>query len=140
MAKHRVIIFAPIIALATLIAVSLLLNGMLMMWKIQQAKQDDVIRATLLPCCFLPGNRGEVFIWQYVPARLLRSGWKNRDLWNGASLPPHMNTSEILDLDWALVKRPLDGKLTSFCVNPLSPKIHIQILRTDLHAFLFKNS
>ena len=47
---------------ATPIAVSLLLNGMLMMWKIQQAKQDDVIRATLLPCCFLRGYQGEVFI------------------------------------------------------------------------------
>ena len=43
---------------ATPIAVSLQLNGMLMMWKMQQAKQDDVIRATLLPCCFLPGNQG----------------------------------------------------------------------------------
>ena len=57
-AKHKVIIYAPIIALATLTAVSLQLNEMLVMWKIQQAKEDDVIQATLLPCCFLPGNRG----------------------------------------------------------------------------------
>ena len=28
-----------------------------MMWKIQQAVKDDVIRATLFPCCFLPANR-----------------------------------------------------------------------------------
>ena len=35
MAKHKVITFAPIIALATLIAVSLLPNGIIMMWKIQ---------------------------------------------------------------------------------------------------------
>ena len=41
MAKHKVINFAPIIALATLIAVSLLPNGMIMMWKLQQEKQDD---------------------------------------------------------------------------------------------------
>ena len=41
MAKHEVITFAPIISLATLVAVPLLSNGMLMMWKIQQAKQDD---------------------------------------------------------------------------------------------------
>ena len=34
----------PVIALATLVAVSLQLSGMLMMWKIQQATQDDVIR------------------------------------------------------------------------------------------------
>ena len=33
-----------------------------MMWKIQQAVEDDVIRATLFPCCFLPANRGQVFI------------------------------------------------------------------------------
>ena len=41
MAKHTVMTFAPIIALATLIAVSLLPNGIIMMWKIQQEKQDD---------------------------------------------------------------------------------------------------
>ena len=129
MAKHKVIIYAPIIALATLTAVSLQLNGMLVMWKIQQAKEDDVIQATLLPCCFLPGNRGEVFIWQNFPACLVRSGWKNRDLGNGASLPSHMNTSEILDLDWTLVKRHLDGKLTSFCLNTNYPPY------SDLLAF-----
>ena len=33
--------FTPIIALATLIAESLQLNGMLMIWKIQQTMQDD---------------------------------------------------------------------------------------------------
>ena len=38
----------PVIALATLIAVSLQLNGMLIMWKIQQGKKDDAIRAALL--------------------------------------------------------------------------------------------
>ena len=40
----KIITFVPVIALATLVAVSLQLNGMLMMWKIQQATQDDVIR------------------------------------------------------------------------------------------------
>ena len=34
----------PVIALGTLIAVSLQLNGMLMMWKIQQAMRDDAIQ------------------------------------------------------------------------------------------------
>ena len=48
MAKHnRVISFTPIMALATLLAVSLQLNGLLMMWKIHQAKQNDAIRAAL---------------------------------------------------------------------------------------------
>ena len=41
---QKIITFVSVIALATLIAVSLQLNGMLMMWKIQQATQDDAIR------------------------------------------------------------------------------------------------
>ena len=49
MAKRNLVItFAPIMALATLLAVSLQLNGLLMMWKIHQAKQNDAIRAALL--------------------------------------------------------------------------------------------
>ena len=39
----NLITFAPTIALVTLKIVSLQLNGMLMMWKIQQAMQDDAI-------------------------------------------------------------------------------------------------
>ena len=45
MAKQKVKTFAPIIALATLLAVSLQSNGILIMLKIQQAKQDDIIQA-----------------------------------------------------------------------------------------------
>ena len=70
----------PIIASATLKAVSLQLNGMLMMWKIQQAMQDDAIRTTRIHPTVHPGNRDEVFIWQnFQPAY--------RDLGNRASLP-----------------------------------------------------
>ena len=67
-------------ALATLLAVSLQLNGLLMMWKIHQAKQNDAIWAALL-CdetallrhrpfnAFIAiaknsGNRDVVFVWQ----------------------------------------------------------------------------
>ena len=50
MTKYKVITFAPIIVLATLVAVSLQLNGVLMMWKMQQreVKQEDteLIRGT----------------------------------------------------------------------------------------------
>ena len=46
--RNRIITFAPIMALATLLAVSLQLNGLLMMWKIHQTKQNDAIRAALL--------------------------------------------------------------------------------------------
>ena len=49
MAKRNwVITFAPFMALATLLAVPLQLNGLLIMWKIHQAKQNDAIRAALL--------------------------------------------------------------------------------------------
>ena len=48
----------PIIALATLIAVSLQLNGMLMMWKIQQAMQDD---AEFIPVTGLKCSYGKIF-------------------------------------------------------------------------------
>ena len=43
-----------------------------MIWKIQQAKQDDAIRVALLHALlgtFHPGNGAEVFIWQTFPAR-----------------------------------------------------------------------
>ena len=90
--KHKIITFMPIIALATLIAVSLQLNGMLMMWKIQQAMQDDAEFIRRIH----PGNQAEVFIWQNFQPAYRDPGWKNRDLGNQASPPSHMNTSEIL--------------------------------------------
>ena len=40
--------------LATLVAVSLMSNGMLMMWKIQQAKQDDAKFIRKINPAFLP--------------------------------------------------------------------------------------
>ena len=95
--KHKIITLTPIIALATLIAVSLQLNGMLMMWKIQQAMQDDAefIRR-ILPAFIPAGNRAEVFMWQNFQPAYRDPGWKNRDLGNRASPPSHMNTSKIL--------------------------------------------
>ena len=48
------ITFAPIIASATLKAVSEQLNGMLVMWKIQQAMQDDAIRTARTHPAFIP--------------------------------------------------------------------------------------
>ena len=46
--------FRPIITLATLVAVSLMSNGMLMMWKIQQGKQDDAKFIRKINPAFLP--------------------------------------------------------------------------------------
>ena len=53
-AKTKINTFAPILVLvlATLKAVSLQLNGMLMKWKIQQAMQDDYMPST--PPEFIP--------------------------------------------------------------------------------------
>ena len=83
-------------ASVTLKAVSLQLNGMLMMCKIQQAMKDDAIWTTRIYPAVHPGNRDEVFIWQNFQPAYRDLGWKNRDLGNRVSLPSHMNTSKIL--------------------------------------------
>ena len=87
--------FVPSIASATLKAVSLQLNGMFMISKIQQAMQDDAIQtARIHPAFILVTRMNEVFIWQnFEPADL---GWKNSDLRNRASRSFHMNTSIFL--------------------------------------------
>ena len=91
MAKHKnPITSALIIALAILMAVSLQLNRMLVMWKIQRAMQDDAIRAARVH----PGNRAELHK-TFQPA-YRDPGRKNGDLGNRASPPCHMNTSKIL--------------------------------------------
>ena len=93
----KILTFGPILASVTLKAVSLQSNGMLMMWKIQQAIQDDAIRTSprIHPAVH-PGNWDEVFIWQNFQPAYRDLGWKNRDLGNRVSPPSHMNTSKIL--------------------------------------------
>ena len=57
LSKHgetKILPFAPIIASAILKAVSLQLNGMLMMWKIQPATQDDAICTARIHPAFIP--------------------------------------------------------------------------------------
>ena len=54
MDKHKIFYFR---ASVTLKAVSLQLNGMLMMCKIQQTMQDDAIRTTRIHPAIRPGNR-----------------------------------------------------------------------------------
>ena len=76
----KLITFAPTIALVTLKIVSLQLNGMLMMWKIQQAMQDDAIQVAIIH----QSNRAEMFISEnFQPA------------YRDASPPCHTNTSKI---------------------------------------------
>ena len=50
----KIIPFPPITVSVTLKAVSLQLNGMLMMWKIRQAMQDDAIRVVRIHTAFIP--------------------------------------------------------------------------------------
>ena len=61
----------PIIALATLEAVLLQLNGMLIMWKIQQAMQDNTIRTIKIHPAFI-----------LITGLTVISVWKNEDLGN----------------------------------------------------------
>ena len=63
-----------------------------MMWKIQQAMQDDAIRTARIHLSVHPGNRDEVFIWQNFQPVYRDLGWKN-------SRPSHMNTLKILQKD-----------------------------------------
>ena len=67
-----------------------------MMWKIQQAMQDDAIRTARIHLAIHPGNRDEVFIWQNFKPAYRGLGWKNRDLGNQANLLSHMNISKLL--------------------------------------------
>ena len=69
-----------------------------MMWKIQQATQDDAILTARIHPAVHPGNRDEVFIilWQNFQPAYQDLGWKNQDLGNRASPPSQMNTSKIL--------------------------------------------
>ena len=54
MAKHKNFNFRAYHSFGTLKAVSLQLNGMFLMWKIQQAMQDDAIRAARIHPAFIP--------------------------------------------------------------------------------------
>ena len=64
-----------------------------MMWKIQQAMQDDAIRTARIHPAVHPGNRDEVFIWQNFQPALSYEHIENfrkdlevkRDFGNGAS-------------------------------------------------------
>ena len=67
-----------------------------MIWKIQQAMQDDAIWTARIHLSVHRGNRDEVFIWQNFQPVYRDLGWKNRDLGNQASRPSHMNTLKIL--------------------------------------------
>ena len=61
----------PIIALATLKVVLLQLNGMLIMWKIQRAMQDNTIRTIRIhPAFILVTGLTVISVWQLSQPRL----------------------------------------------------------------------
>ena len=93
---QKILTFGPILPSVTLKAVSLQLNGMLMMWKIQEAMQDEAIWTARIHLAVHPGNRNEVFIWQNFHPAYRDVGWKNQDLGNRTSRPSHMNTLKKL--------------------------------------------
>ena len=62
-----------------------------MMWKIQQAMQEDAIQVAIM----YQGNRAEMFIAENFQLAYRDPGWKNRDLGNRVSPPCHTNTSKI---------------------------------------------
>ena len=75
---------------ATLKAVSLLLNQMPMMRKIQQSMQGDG------GCHPDRHNLSSFHKWQNFQPAYRDLGWKNREVGNRASPPSHMNKSKIL--------------------------------------------
>ena len=99
----------PIIALATVIAVLLQLNGMFIIWKIQLAKQDDAIRAFRIHPAFILVT-GLKCLWQNFQPAYRHPGWKNRDLGNRASPPSHEQHIENFTKD-SEVRRDLGNQL-----------------------------
>ena len=109
MRNTKIITFAPIIAFATLKAVSLHLTGMFMMRKMHQAMQDDAIRARIHPA-FIPLTGLKSHMAKF-PARLPRSRLEKTEI-REPSQPAlsyeHIEVEVRRDLgNWADMKRPL---------------------------------
>ena len=67
-----------------------------MMWKIQQAMQDDAIRTARFHDPAVQDD--EVFIRQNFQPAYRDFGLKSRDLGNRASPPSRINTSKMLQM------------------------------------------
>ena len=64
---------------------------MLRMWKVQQAKQDDVILFQRIHPTFIPVTGLKCLYGKIFQSACRDTGWKNRDLVNRASPPSQMN-------------------------------------------------
>ena len=107
-----------------------------MMWKIQQAMQDDAIPDARIHPAVHSGNRDEVFIWQNFQPAYRDLGWKNRDLGNRASPPSHEHIENFTkDLE---VRRDLGNRASqvkrAHMKRPLVIQRHNEI--RDLQAEL----
>ena len=96
---------APFMALVTLFAVSLQLNGMLMMWKLHQAKQLKIM-PTEGPFCeefFMSSSRypdwAELFILPARPPIHIHNFMKDLEVRQDLENQPSL-------VNWAHVKRP----------------------------------
>ena len=85
MFKWVYVLLSPVFSPDDEIAVSLLSNRMLVMWKIQHAKQDDAEFIWRINPPSEPGHRAEVFMRKTLQPAYRDPGWKNRNLGNRAS-------------------------------------------------------
>ena len=106
MVEHKLILFATVRTLWTLVTLLIKLFCILLKWKYIQ---DQIIpfwppsgeSEAILSKMFRPGHRAGVFIWENFHPGYRDLGRKNGDLGNRASPAPHMNTSIFLRRkDW----------------------------------------
>ena len=91
MVEHKLILFATVRTLWTLVTLLIKLFCILLKWKYIQ-DQNYIILEAILRKMFRPGHRAGVFIWENVHPGYRDLGRKNRDLANRASPVSHMNT------------------------------------------------
>ena len=103
MVKHKLVSFATVIALWTLVNLLINLSRMLLKWKYIHCMIRRYDAKTKLFCqkSLSPVTRAGVFIWENFHPGYRDLGRKNRDLGNRASPGAHLNTSKFLRRkDW----------------------------------------
>ena len=100
MVKHKLISFANVIALWTLVTLLIKLIRVLLMWKYIQDLMFAILVALLRKRLFLskkccPGYRTGAYIWESFLPVYRDLGRKNWDLGNWASPAFHVNTSKF---------------------------------------------
>ena len=97
--KHKLVSFAIVVALWTLVTLLIKLICILLKWKYIDWKKYAILAAMMrkLFCqkSFVPVTRAGVFIWENFHPGYRDLGRKNRDLGNRASPASHMNTSKF---------------------------------------------